>query len=179
MAIFKVVQHIGDLTDNANAVINSTGHITKTGLYRISNAASQAAHFSINGNPNAGTDPDAGHILAGTEIIVKGHSPKKANIIAASAATSCVLTAEGNSQPFAVGDYATLTGSSVAGYNTAITHVEVTAVSGTSITVNANTSALAAFTGSATLSKSAKVSAQGDTNNGLEVYVDEVSIVAG
>jgi hypothetical protein len=179
MAIFKVVQHIGDLTDNSDSVITSTGYTIKTGLYRISNAATNPAHFSINGNPNAGTDSDTAHVLSGTDIIIKGHSPKRANIIAASAATSCVLTAEGNSQPFAVGDYATLTGSSVAGYNTAITHVEITAVSGTSITVNANTSALAAFTGLATLSKSAKVSAQGDTNNGLEVYIDEVAVVAG
>jgi hypothetical protein len=179
MAIFKVVQHIGDLTDNSDGVVNSDSYPIKTGLYRISNAATNAAHFSINGNPNAGTDHDSGHILSGTEIIVKGHSSKSANIIAASAATSCVLTAEGNSQPFVVGEYVTLTGSSVSGYNTAVTHVEITAVSGTSITVNANTSSLAAFTGFATLSRSAKVSAQGDTNNGLEIYIDEVSIVAG
>ena len=76
MAIFKVVQHIGDLLDNADDPIQSAGYIIKTGLYRISNASDRSAHFSINGNPDASSDPDAGHVLAGSEVIVKGSAPK-------------------------------------------------------------------------------------------------------
>jgi len=178
MTVFKVVQHVADLTDNSDDVVTTPGHIIKTGIYRISNAASTSAHFSINGNPNASTDVDAGHILSNHEIIVKGlHGPKNAKVIAITAASPCVVTFEGNIQPFAVGDYVTLTGSSVAGYNTQISHALISAVSGNTATITANCSALAAFTGSATLFRSGKVSAQGDTNNGLEVYVDEVAIV--
>ena len=179
MAIFKVVQHIGNLLDNADDPIQSSGYIIKTGLYRISNASDRSAHFSINGNPDASTDTESGHVLAGSEVIVKGSAPKRARIISATSANPCVLTAEGNSNPFQVGEYVTLQGSSVAGYNTQVTHVEITAISGNDITVSADCSGLDAFTGFATLAKSAKVSGQGDTNNGLEMYVDEVAVVGG
>lgn len=182
MSVIKIIKHVADLTDNSDAVVTTNPVTVDSGIYRILNADTHSAHFSIGGNPNASTDVKAAHILPGTEVLVKNGTPKRAVITAATAANPCVLTVGNGGTPahsFSVGDYVTLTDSSVTGYNTAITHVAVTAVTNTTITVNANTSALAAFTGTATLKNSIKISCQGDTSNGLTIYIDEVQIVGG
>lgn len=182
MTVLKIIKHIGHLTDNSDTVVTSNASIVVSGVYRILNSDTHSAHFSIGGNPNAGTDVNSAHILPGTEVLIKNGTPKRANIISATAANPCVLTVGAGGTPahtFSVGDYVTLTGSSVTGYNTAIAHVAVTAVTNTTITVNANTSALAAFTGTAILSNSIKISAQGDTSNGLTIHIDEVQVVGG
>jgi hypothetical protein len=73
----------------------------------------------------------------------------------------------------------TITGSSVAAYNSGIAHVAITAITDTTITVSVDSSAYSNFTGTATLSNSIKISAKGDTNNGLTVYCSEVQVVGG
>jgi hypothetical protein len=81
--------------------------------------------------------------------------------------------------PFVVGDYVTLTGSAVNAYNTGIAHLEVTAVTDTSITVALNSSAYSDFTGVATLSNSIKFSVKPDGNGAAVGHVTEVQIVGG
>ena len=83
-----------------------------------------------------------------------------------------------------VGDYVTLSGAAVGAWNTLIAHVEVTAKSAPqqwndykqTITVSANTSALADFTGTATLSKSVIFRLAPETSDGSTMHLHEVGI---
>ena len=78
----------------------------------------------------------------------------------------------------------TLSGSSVGTYNSTIAHVEVTAKSDpqrtndykTTLTVNANTSSLADFTGTAVLSKSVIFRLAPETASGSTLRLHEVGI---
>jgi len=78
--------------------------------------------------------------------------------------------------PFVVGDYVTLTGSSVAAYNTGVAHLAVTAVTNTTITVALDSSAYSDFTGTATLSNSIKFSIKPDGSGAATGHITEVQI---
>ena len=170
------VQSLGSLTDNAATPQTTAGHIVKTGIYRIINADSHSNHFAWGGNPDVSTDLVVHTAVNGAELFNLA-KPKKSSIVAATAASPCVLTVGGGGTPahnIVVGDYITITGAAVAAYN--VTHVEVTAVTDTTITITSDQSSSAAFTGSAQLSNSIKIQAKGDTNNGLTMYIDEVQV---
>jgi hypothetical protein len=170
------VQSLGTLTDNAATPQTTAGHIVKTGIYRIINADSHSNHFAWGGNPNVATDMAIHTAVNGAELFNLA-KPKKSSIIGATAASPCVLTVGGGGTPahnFVVGDYVTITGAAVGAYN--VSHVEVTAVTDTTITITSDQSSSAAFTGSAQLCNSIKIQAKGDTNNGLTMYIDEVQV---
>jgi hypothetical protein len=157
------VQSLGSLTDNAATPQTTAGHIVKTGIYRIINADSHSNHFAWGGAPDVSTDMVIHTAVNGAELF-KLAKPKKTSIVAATAASPCVLTVGGGGTPahnFVVGDYVTITDAAVGAYN--VSHVEVTSSS-------------AAFTGSAQLCNSIKIQAKGDTNNGLTMYIDEVQV---
>jgi hypothetical protein len=183
MPVLKIIQHLSHLTDNGNAVKATDPVMVNTGVYRLSNAAAKSAHFVIGGNPDAGVATGACHLLAGQSILVKASAPKRAQVIGITKGATTVLNVQQDgrtpSHPFVVGDYVTLTGSSIAAYNSGIAHLAVTAVTDTTITVGLDSSAYSNFTGTASLSNSIKVSAQGDTNNGLTLYTEEVQVVGG
>jgi hypothetical protein len=183
MPVLRIVQHLTHLTDNADTVKNSDPAIVNTGVYRISNGDSVSAHFVIGGNPDASVTTGICHVLAGQSILVKASAPKRAQVIGITKGATTVLNVQQDgrtpSHPFVVGDYVTLTGSSVAAYNSGIAHLAVTAVTDTTITVGLDSSAYSNFTGTATLSNSIKISAQGDSNNGLTLYTEEVQVVGG
>jgi hypothetical protein len=183
MPVLRIVQHLTHLTDNADTVKNSDPAIVNTGVYRVSNADTVSAHFVIGGNPDAGVATGVCHLLAGQSILVKASAPKRAQVIGITKGATTVLNVQQDgrapSHPFVVGDYVTLTGSSVAAYNSGIAHLAITAVTDTTITVGLDSSAYSNFTGTATLSNSIKVSAQGDSNNGLTLYTEEVQVVGG
>jgi hypothetical protein len=171
------VQSLGSLTDNSSTPQTTTGHIVKTGIYRLINADSHSNHFSWGGNPDVTSDPLVIHTAVNGAELFKLSKPKRANIIAATAASPCVLTVGGGGTPahnFVVGDYVTITGGDTAAYN--VSHVEVTAVTDTTITVTSDQSSSAAFAGTATASNSIKIQARGDTSNGLTLYIDEVQV---
>ena len=171
------VQSLGSLTDNSDTAKTTAGHIVNTGIYRMINADSHSNHFSWGGAPNVATDPLVIHTAVNGAELFKLSKPKRASIIAATAASPCVLTVGGGgtpAHPFVVGDYVTITGAAVSAYN--VSHVEVTAVTNTTITISSDQSASAAFTGSATLSNSIKIQAKGDTSNGMTLYIDEVQV---
>ena len=181
---FIPVQEIGSLTDNSDTVIVSSAVICKTGVFRFVNVAAKSCRVSVNGNPNAGTDPIHAHINTQESVQIKFARPKNVKISGITVdASAPVITIDGGSTSgnnnFVVGDYVTLVGAAVTGYNTAIAHVPITAIDTVTgaITVTADTSALAAFTGTAQLYHSVKVSAVGDTTNGLEVHVSEVQLL--
>lgn len=170
------VQDMGSLTDNSDDPQTTAAYTVKTGLYRCINADSHSNHFSWGGAPDVTTDMVVHMPVDGAEIF-KLAKPKKANIIAATAASPCVLTVGGGGTPahaFVVGDYVTLTGGDTAAYN--VTHVEVTAVTNTTITVTSDQSASAAFAGAATVANSIKIQAKGDTTNGMTMYISEVQV---
>jgi hypothetical protein len=170
------VQDMGSLTDNSDTPQTTAAYTVKTGLYRFINADSHSNHFAWGGAPDVTTDQVIHMPVNGAEIF-KLAKPKKANIIAATAANPCVLTVGGGgtpAHPFVVGDYVTITGAAVAAYN--VTHAEVTAVTDTTITIASDQSASAAFTGDATVCNSIKIQAKGDTTNGMTMYINEVQI---
>jgi hypothetical protein len=170
------VQYLGSLTDNHADPQTTAGYIVKTGIYRISNADSHSNHFAWGGAPDVSTDMIV-HTAVNSAELFKLAKPKRASITGATAASPCVLTVGGGGTPahnFVVGDYVTMEGAAVAAYN--VSHVEVTAVTDTTITITSDQSASAAFTGSAQLSNSLKIQAKGDTNHGLTMYIDEVQV---
>jgi hypothetical protein len=170
------VQDLGSLTDNSDTPQTTAAYTVRTGLYRFINADSHSNHFAWGGAPNVATDMVIHMPVNGAEVF-KLAKPKKANIIAATAANPCVLTVGGGGTPahaFVVGDYVTLTGGDTAAYN--VTHVEVTAVTDTTITIASDQSASAAFAGAATVANSIKIQAKGDTSNGMTMYINEVQV---
>ena len=170
------VQSLGSLTDNNATAKTTTGHIVKTGIYRIINADTHSNTFAWGGDPDVTTDIIM-HTSPGAAEMFKLDRPKRASIVGATAASPCVLTVGGGGTPahsFVVGDYVTMEGAAVAAYN--VTHVVITAVTNTTITITSDQSGSAAFTGSAQLCNSIKIQAVGDTNNGLTVYIDEVQV---
>ena len=170
------VQDLGSLTDNSDTAQTTAAYTVKTGYYRFINTDSHSNHFSWGGAPDVTTDLIVHMPVNGAEIF-KLAKPKKANIIDATAASPCVLTVGGGgtpAHPFVVGDYVTLTGGDTAAYN--VTHVEVTAVTNTTITVTSDQSASAAFAGAATVANSIKIQAKGDSTNGMTMYINEVQV---
>ena len=170
------VQHIGSLTHNSDTAQTTSAITVKTGVFRIINTEAHSDHFAWGGAPDVTTDQVV-HVGAGSTELFRLSKPKRVNITGATAASPCVLTVgQGGTpaHPFVVGDYVTITGAAVAAYN--VTHVEVTAVTNTTITISSDQSASAAFTGDATVSNSIKIQAKGDTNNGLTMYIDEVQV---
>ena len=178
MTAFIPVVHHGDYTDNSDTVVTSSGLSVKTGVYRITNTDDRSMHFSWGGAPDASADALHVNVAAGGEVFVKLAAPKGVKITGATAANPSVLTVGQGGTPahnINVGDYITITGSSVAAYN--VTHAEVTAVTNTTITIDSDQSSSAAFTGDAQVRNSIKISFQGDTSNGLTAHLDEVQLI--
>ena len=179
MTAFVPVAHHGDLLDNADGVVSSNAITVQTGVFRIVNADDRSMHFSWGGAPNAGSDTLHVNVAAGGEVFVKLAKPKAAKIASATAANPCVLTLDDPQAQtnIVVGDYVTISGAAVSGYN--FSHKEVTAVNPVTgaITIDADASALAAFTGTAFARNSIKISCQGDSSNGLTAHIDEVQLI--
>lgn len=170
------VQDLGSLTDNSDTAQTTAAYTVKTGYYRFINTDSHSNHFSWGGAPDVTTDLIVHMPVNGAEIF-KLAKPKKANITGATSASPCVLTVGSGGTPahnFVVGDYLTITGAAVAAYN--VSHVEVTAVTDTTITVTSDQSGSATFTGSATAANSIKIQAKGDNTNGMTMYINEVQV---
>lgn len=171
------VQDLGGLTHNSDTPQTTAAYTVKTGYYRFINVDTHSNHFAWGGAPDVSTDQVIHMPVNGAEIF-KLANPKAAKIKGATAANPCVLTLDDDHKQtnIVVGDYVTISGAAVAGYN--FSHKEVTAVDPVTgaITIDADASALAAFTGTAFARNSIKIQAKGDSTNGMTMYVNEVQI---
>ena len=171
------VQDLGSLTHNSDTAQTTAAYTVKTGYYRFINTDSHSNHFAWGGAPNVATDMVVHVPVNGAEIF-KLANPKAAKIKGATAANPCVLTLDDDHKQtnIVVGDYVSISGAAVSGYN--FSHKEVTAVDPVTgaITIDADASALAAFTGTAFARNSIKIQAKGDTTNGMTMYINEVQI---
>lgn len=183
MTVIKVVQHGPTVDINSAVDTQSSAFVVKSGIVRLAvDGTKAAAHFEFGGNPSA--VGSSLHVSPGDSLLVKIATPKRSQVIGITQdATTTVLNVNQDgrtpSHQFRVGDYVTLSGSSVADYNTGIAHLEVTAVTNTTISVALNSSAYAAFTGTATLRNSIKYAILPDTASGAKVNCTEVQIVGG
>lgn len=183
MSVLKVIQNVAAVSCTGGNAAQSSAAIVKSGIYRFCSDANDAIHVAWGGNPTAVAGNDF-HIPKETAVIVKASSPKRGVItsVTTGASNTVITMAQDGrtpSHPFRVGDYVTCTGSSVTAYNTGIAHLEVTAVTDTSVTVALNSSGYAAFTGTATLSNSIKFSVKPDGNGAATGHITEVQIVGG
>lgn len=182
MSVIKVVQDlpIVDTTDTTDT--QSTAFIVNSGIIRfIPDIAKGPARIAWGGNPLAANSTV--YLHDGYEIVVKVAPVKRANItsITQGAVTTVLnmnLDVGRPAHSFVVGDYVTLTGSTVAAYNTGVAHLAVTAVTDISISVALNSSGYSAFTGAATLKNSLKYATIAGTG-GSKVYATEIQIVGG
>lgn len=183
MSVIKVVQHGPTIDINSAVDTQSTAFVVNTGVLRLSvDGTKAAAHFEFGGNPAA--TGSSLHVSPGESLLIKVASPKRAEVIGVTQdATTTVLNVNQDgrtpSHSFVVGDYVTLSGSAVGAYNTGIAHLAVTAVTNTTISVALDSSAYAAFTGTATLKNSIKYAILPDTASGAKVNVTEIQIVGG
>ena len=180
----SLVTDHGELS-SANATSAVTGAKTiKTGVvYVVCSDAKSAGHIAVCNTANqAGVG--SFHVSKGDSFLYRYGHPARGTVTAASKATSAVLTLNHPDSKIQVGDYVTMSGAAVGAWNTLIAHVEVTAVSdpqrwndyAQTITVNANSSALADFTGTAYVSKSVIFRLAPETASGCTLHLHEVGI---
>lgn len=182
MSVLKVVQNVAAVSCTGGNATQSAAVVVNSGIYRFTADASDAIHVAWGGNPTA-VDGNDFHIPKEQSELVKCANPKRARVIGITKGATTVLNVQQDgrtpSHPFVVGDYVTLTGSSVAAYNSGIAHLEVTAVTDTTITVSLDSSAYSNFAGTATLSNSIKFSVKPDGNGAATGHITEVQIVGG
>ena len=180
----SLVTDHGELS-SANATSAVTGAKTiKTGIvYVVCSDDKAAGHIAVCNTANqAGVG--SFHIAKGEDFLYRYGHPVNATVTAASKATSAVLTVKHPDTKIQVGDYITMSGAAVGAWNTLIAHVPVTAVSDAqqwngytkTITVTANSSALADFTGTAIISKSVIFRLAPETASGCTLHLHEVGI---
>jgi hypothetical protein len=182
MSVIKVVQHLPTVDTTDTTDTQSTAFIVKSGVIRFtSDTAKGSCVIETGGNPVA--TGSSLWLQEGSELIVKVCPVKRADIV--SITTGAITTTLNMrldvgrpAHSFVVGDYVSLIGSSVTSYNTGISHLAVTAVTDTSISVALDSSGYADFTGSATLCNSMKYATLASAG-GSKVYATEVQIVGG
>jgi|TARA_Y100000310_G_scaffold29761_1_gene28268 hypothetical protein len=143
---------------------------TSTGIIRVTNDSVQGGYVEISGNPTATTSSVfLGSGLSNTTVTSGGTStallyvkPKRSTVSACTKVNGqpvITLSTDREGNPFRVGDYMTMTGASVNGYNTAIAHILIAAQNTTTVTCTAtvDTSGLSDFAGTAVLRSSYKV----------------------
>ena len=180
----KLVTDIGEVSSaNATSAVTSAQTVKTGVLYVVCSDAKAAGHIAVCNTANqAGVG--SFHVAKGSSFLYRYGHPANAPVSSISKAASAVITIDHTDTKIRVGDYVTLSGSAVGAYNSTIAHVEVTAKSDpqrtndykTTLTVNANTSALADFTGTATLSKSVIFRLAPETASGCTLRLHEVGI---
>jgi len=180
----KLVSDIGELgSANATSAVTSAQTV-KTGLlYVVCSDARAAGNIAVCNTANqAGVG--SFHVAKGKDFLYRYAHPANAPVSAISKTSPAVLTIDHTDTKLQVGDYVTLSGSAVATYNNTIAHVPITAISDPqrtndykmTITVTADTSSLADFTGTAVLSKSVIFRLAPETSSGTTLRLHEVGV---
>ena len=180
----SLVTDYGELSSaNATSAVTSAQTVKTGVLYVVCSEAKAGGHIAVCNTANqAGVG--SFHVAKGDSFLYRYGHPANAPVSAISKAAAAVITIDHTDTKIQVGDYVTLSGSSVGTYNSTIAHVEVTAKSDpqrtndykTTLTVNANTSSLADFTGTAVLSKSVIFRLAPETASGSTLRLHEVGI---
>ena len=180
----KLVNDIGTVDSaNATSAVTAAQTVSTGVVYVVCSEARAGGNIAVCNTANqAGVG--SFHVAKGDSFLYRYGHPANAPVSAISKASSAVLTIDHTDSKIQVGDYVTLTGSAVGAWNTLIAHVEVTAKSSPqqwndykqTLTVNANSSALADFTGTATLSKSVIFRMAPETASGCTLHLHEVGI---
>ena len=161
-------------TGTTVAILAGTGSTSipislQTGFLRI--ATSVASHVGIASTATATTSRNDYFVPTSDVAILKDRIASN-RVSAATTGASTVYTFSGNAgNPFLVGDFVTVTGSSVAAYN--CSHQLITTLNATpgseSITVSFNTSSAAAFTGNADARRSVVVNTFGNSSGYAQI----------
>ena len=180
----RPVQNVGKIASANATAVTKDAIVIKTGTLSISvNDEKKSGHIGVcNTTTSGGVGLVTCHVNKNGEKLLRVGHPATATVTAATAADPMVLTLNAQDTKIRVGDYVTVSGSSVADYNA--THKEVTAVStpqqwndyAQTITVSHDSSGADAFTGTATVAKSVIPVLYPETSDGCEAYVQEVQL---
>ena len=178
---FKLIRHCGGITastmgdDAAHGLSLTT--LSPGGGYRVSEYGGNDCFVRITNEGTAVTATTGHYLKGGTSIfIIPEERPKSIYIASATLADPAVLSAAGSvsDHGFVAGDQVTMKDCSVAAWNTLITNVNVSAVSGKTITIAPDSSSTAAFT-TGTLRSNFTISAINETaGSDAAIYVEEV-----
>ena len=180
----SLVTDYGELSSaNATSAVTSAQTVKTGVLYVVCSEAKAGGHIAVCNTANqAGVG--SFHVAKGDSFLYRYGHPAKAPVSAISKAGNAVITIDHTDTKLQVGDFVTLSGSSVGTYNSTIAHKEITAIQRpqrvndfqTTITVDADTSSLANFAGTATLSKSVIFRLAPETASGCTLHLHEVGI---
>jgi hypothetical protein len=180
---FKLIRHCGGVT--ASTTADDAAHsldlttLSPAGAYRVSEYAGQDCFVRITNEGTAVTATTGHYLKAGTSIVVVPEErPLSIHIDSATNANPAVLSTVGSvsDHGFVVGDQVAMTDCSVSAWNTLITNANVTAVSGTTITIAPNSTSTGTFT-SGTLRSNFTISVINETGGAdAAIYVEEIVI---
>jgi len=169
----SLVTDYGELSSaNATSAVTSAQTVKTGVLYVVCSEAKAGGHIAVCNTANqAGVG--SFHVAKGDSFLYRYGHPAKAPVSAISKAAAAVITIDHTDTKLQVGDFVTLSGSSVGTYNSTIAHKEITAIQRpqrvndfqTTITVDADTSSLANFAGTAP-----------ETASGCTLHLHEVGI---
>ena len=178
---FKLIRHCGGVA--ASTTADDAAHgldlttLSPGGAYRVSEYAGQDCFIRITNEGTAVTATTGHYLKAGTSItVVPEERPLSIHIASATNATPAVLTTTGSTSDhgFVAGDQVAMTNCSVAAWNTLITNVNISAVSGNTITVAPNSTSTGTFT-TGTLRSNFTISVINETAGAdAAIYVEEV-----
>jgi hypothetical protein len=180
----SLVTDYGELSSaNATSAVTSAQTVKTGVLYVVCSEAKAGGNIAVCNSANqAGVG--SFHVAKGDSFLYRYGHPAKAPVSAISKAAAAVITVDHTDTKLQVGDFVTLSGSSVGTYNSTIAHKEITAIQRpqrvnefkTTITVDADTSSLANFAGTATISKSVIFRLAPETSSGCTLHLHEVGI---
>ena len=180
---FKLIRHcggiaVGTTADDAAHGLDLTT-LSPAGAYRVSEYAGQDCFIRITNEGTAVTATTGHYLKAGTSIVVVPEErPLSIHIASATNANPAVLTTSGTNgdHGFVVGDQVAMTNCSVSAWNTLITNVNVSAVSGNTITIAPNSTSTGTFT-TGTLRSNFTISVINETAGAdAAIYVEEIVI---
>lgn len=180
----RPVQNVGNLSSTNSTAVTKDAIVIKTGTLSISvTDGKKSGHIGVcNTTTSGGVGLVTCHVNKNGEKLLRVGHPASATVTAATAANPTVLTLNHPDTKIKVGDYVTISGSSVGDYNAV--HKEVTAVSSPqrsneyaqTITVSHDASGAGAFTGTATVAKSVIPVLYPASSSGCDAYVQEVQV---
>ena len=180
----SLVTDYGELSSaNATSAVTSAQTVKTGVVYVVCSDDKAAGHISVCNTANqAGVG--SFHVAKGDSFLYRYGHPARGKVTAATKGTSTVLTLNHPDSKLRVGDYVTMSGAAVGAWNTLIAHVPITAVSDPqqwndyqqTVTVTANSSSTADFTGTAFISKSVIFRLAPETASGCTLHLHEVGI---